>query len=505
MLSKQDVFNVFEFAELIKNNPSMWQGGVYTPDMLHQILVQTNNNPVAPTAQKLGTALNNPNASEADLTAYSEWFNTNSMIYKKSNNYLSNLLSFDLRVPECVNATGSDYRKTEYKEDLNKVYDFLDKLNPKREFKKIVSNMLRQGIVFSVFRNDSDAGYAIQQLPSAYCKTTGYIDKTLLFDFNMNYFLNPGTSIDLFPESMKDYYNEVFKNEGQDSYRPGNNLGNRSGSFALWHQTDVELGYWAFKFDNSIFANIPYLSPAMSDTQNLGTLRALQMNKNIASARAILVGEIGFLKAGSGDKADQYNVTPNALATFLKLLKNGLDEVWGAGGLPLTEIDKYQFEDKNPTMYIDQMKSLAGQTVAMSRAIFSVDKMSQMEAEIALYTDANLMKSLYVQFEDFLCFYANQITSKYKFKFHFEGIEYPLDRENRFDMAKQAAEVGIVLPTLFQTAMGLEPQEFERELARAKETGFSEKLTQLLSIHTQSKENGRPRAKRTVQGRDYDE
>lgn len=510
VLTEQEVFDVLKFAQALNVNPSMWQGGVYTPDLLHQTLLQINNNPTAPNAQRLNCALSNPNNNEAELTSYSEWFNTNNMLYKKAGNYLSNMLSFDLRIPECTNASAKDYKTKEYKEDLARVYKFLDKLNPKREFKKIAKNMLRQGIVFSVLRDDSDVGYAIQQLPSAYCKTTGYINSTLLFDFNMNYFLQPGTSLGLFPSSMTEYYNDIFKNKGLEDYIPSNRLGSRDGTFALWHQTDVEKGYWTFKFDNSIFANIPYLTPIMTDAQNMGILRALQMNKNIASARAILVGEIGFLKETSGgSKADQLNVTPNTLATFLKLVKDGLDEIWGVGGLPLTEIDKYQYEDKNTEMYSDQMKNLAGQSVSLSRVIYCSDKMSQIEAELSLYTDANLMKSLYTQFEDFLNFYVNQKTRKYKFKFHFEGIEYPLDRQNRFDMAMSAAEVGIVLPTLFQSAIGLEPQEFAREMERAKATGFSDTLTQLLSIHTQSgsdEKGGRPRQKRTAIGRgDYDE
>ena len=152
VLTEQEVFDVLKFAQTLNANPSMWQGGVYTPDLLHQTLLQINNNPTAPNAQRLNCALSNPNNNEAELTSYSEWFNTNNMLYKKAGNYLSNMLSFDLRIPECTNASAKDYKTKEYKEDLARVYKFLDKLNPKREFKKIAKNMLRQGIVFSVLR-----------------------------------------------------------------------------------------------------------------------------------------------------------------------------------------------------------------------------------------------------------------------------------------------------------------------------------------------------------------
>lgn len=508
LMSEQEAFQTLEFAQMMFNKSPIYQGGVYTPDLLNSTLKQINVNTLEPTEYNLKKALGNPNENEDNLVAYSEWYSVNNMMYKRTSEYLANMLSFDLRV-ECTNAKGKDYRSKEYKEDLDRIYKFIDRLNPKREFKKIVKNMLRQETVFTVFRDDTSSGYAIQQLPGKYCQITGHTNNTMLFDFDMGYFLNPSTSLDLYPNIFKEYYYDAFTDKNLGDYIPSNPLNRRDGSFVFWHQTSPLEGFYVFKFSPEIFTKIPYLAPLMPDVQNTGVVRKLQMNKNLASARALILGEIGFLdETKSGQKADQFNITPTTLATFLQLVKSALEDVWNIGGVPLKEIEKYQYDDANKEMYQNQLKTTSGQSVSMSRVIYSDDKMSQIEAEITLNTDANLMKSLYVQFEDFLNLYANMKTRKYNFKFHFEGIEYPMDREQRLERAMKMAEVGVVVPQLFSAALGLEPQEFDRTMEQAKETGFSDKLVQMISIHTQSgtKDSGRPRKSRTVKGRgDYDE
>lgn len=508
LMSEKEAFETLEFAKQMLGRSPLYGLGVFTPDIVNQALKQINVNTLEPTENNLKRALGRPNENEDNLVGYSEWYNVNNMMYKRTSDYLANMLSFDLKI-SCTNAKGKDYRSKEYKEDLDRIYKFLDKLNYKREFRKIVKNMLRQETIFTSFRDDSGNEYAIQQLPSQYCKITGHTAKTMLFDYDMYFFLKPGVDIDNFAPIFKEYYLDVFDNDGIDKYIPSNPLNMRDGEFAMWHQTSPLDGFYVFKFSPEIFTKIPYLAPMMSDVQNAGILRKLQMNKNLASARSLILGEIGFLdETKSGQKADQFNISPTTLATFLQLVKSSLEEVWSVGGVPLKEVEHYQYEDKNPNMYSDQLKTNAGQSVSMSRAIYSDDKMSQIEAEIALNTDANLMKFLYQQFEDFLNLYANMKTRKYNFSFSFEGIEYPMDREQRLDRAMKMAEVGVVVPQLFSCALGLKPQEFDRMMEQAKETGFSDKLTQMISIHTQSgaNEGGRPRKSRTVKGRgDYDE
>ncbi|MEG2295906.1 MAG: hypothetical protein RSB96_04095, partial [Oscillospiraceae bacterium] len=481
--------------------------GYFTPDMVNSVLKQINVNPTEPTESALNRALGQPNDNEDKLVAYSEWYNINNMMYKRTNSYLGNMLAFDLTL-HCYNAHGSDYKSAEFKEELNRVYRILDKLHYKREFKKIVNNMLRQETVFTSFRDDSSDDYALQQLPSEFCKITGHTGKTLLFDYDMYYFLKPSVDINLYSPVFKKYFQEVFNDPDNNNYIPSNPLNARNGEFVMWHQTSPDDNFWAWKFSPEIFTKIPYLAPMMKDSLQSSIVRQLQINKNLATAGALIMGEIGFLDPKSGAKADQLNLSPISLSTFMNLVKDGLDDVWKLGGLPLENLKKFQFEDKNPNMYENYLKTLSGQSVSMSRAIYTNDKMSYEEATTALQTDGNLMQALYAQFEDFLEFYINKKTRKYKFQFKFTGLNYDSDREARLQRLLDVADRGIILGGSIGATLGLTPQEFSRELEEYQNNGFSDKLTSLLSIHTASGESkGRPIKKRGIKGdsRDYDE
>lgn len=509
-LSESDVFDVMKFAQHITTN--QWKGlGVYTPDLLNATLKQLNMNPDAPSASDLYSALNDPNQYEDELVTYSEWFNNNDMMYKRANGYLANMLSFDLSIYcENLNMTAKDYKSKEYKEDLNRVYKWLNRFNYKREFRNIVNNMLRQETVYTSLREEGHS-YALQQLPSDYCKMTGYIPETKLFDFDCYYFFTPGVDIDNFAPVFKEYCYEVTHTPDNDGeYIPSNPTSSRNGSWVLWHQTSPKDGFWVWKFAPELYTKIPYLAPMMKDSINTDLLRKMQTNKDIAGARAIILGEIGFLeKTKSGQVPDQLKLSPEALSMFMTLVKQGLEDVWKIGGLPEENLKKMQFQDYNADMYRNHLTTSSAEAIAMGRALFATDKLSQSEVEVAFNSDANLMKSLYVQFEDFLRYFINKKTKKYKFGFRFEGVEYPSDRSDRLDRAVELADRGIVLPQLFQSALGLSPIEFNAMMDEAKYTEFSEKLTQLMSIHTvgagQGK-RGRP-IQRRVKGvsRDYDD
>ena len=121
---------------------------------------------------------------------------------------------------------------------------------------------------------------------------------------------------------------------------------------------------------------------------------------------------------------------------------------------------------------------------------------------------------LEISFNDFLYFYANQKTRKYRFNFTFEGIEYPSDRDARLDRAMQLADKGIVLKQEIGAALGCTPQEFDRMLDETANSGFTDGLINLVSIYTQSSggtdggnKRGRPRKRGSLRtdSRDYDD
>lgn len=312
----------------------------------------------------------------------------------------------------------------------------------------------------------------------------------------MNYFLNPGVSLDGFDPVFKTYFNKVFGEHKMD-YNPTAPMKGHNGTFAMWTQTSPESGAWAFKFDSSNFNDTPYLAPLIKETLKNYRVEKLQYNKDIASAFGILAGTIPlFDNAKSGTKANQFAIDPSTLGKFMGKVKQGLGDEISAVAMPTNDTKFYQFEDKNPDMLDRQIQTATSTGVGASRVLYSSDKMSNLELQYAVENDYQTMRALYSQFNNFMNFFANKLTKKFHFKFVFDGCSYSFMQDRKFDHLMRLADKGLVLnSSAYASAMGMSPQDFERSLDEAHNSEFTEKLTMLLNANTMKNSGvgGRPR------------
>ena len=238
----------------------------------------------------------------------------------------------------------------------------------------------------------------------------------------------------------------------------------------------------------------PYLKNALTNDQ----IEQMQYDKDIAEAYAILAGEIEtYDTAKSGTQSDQTVFKPSTLGGFMAKAKAGLDTTTKLAAMPLKNLKWYQFEDKNPDMYENQLSTSAAVGTGMSRVIYSTERMSNAELEASLNETYQTMKPLYYQFSNFMDFFANKLTKKYKFKFLFDGATYRQEREARFEKLSKLADKGIVLnPSAWASVIGMNPALFEKSLEESKASGWVDNLQLLLNSNTtsQSSEVGRPKA-----------
>lgn len=223
----------------------------------------------------------------------------------------------------------------------------------------------------------------------------------------------------------------------------------------------------------------------------------LQYNKDIAGAYAILAGEIRLIeKQNVGDVKDQFAISPKKMGEFMRQVKNGLPNEFRAAAMPTENTKMHQFQDHNTNAYSNQVKTTAGMGASASRLIYADDRMSNAEIENAILTDYNMLKPIYSQFSNFLEFFVNQQTKKYKFKFEFTGSNYWFERQKRIDTLFKYADKGLVLGSgVFASAIGMKPQDFERSLLEGhSDPNFLSSLSLLLNANTMKDGNtgGRP-------------
>ena len=497
-ISRSDVQDVIDFSSGL-----MAMDGFYSPFLSNQLLTNLNNNPRLPSAESVKKALNDYKNSGEDLQGFVEFASSFDMIFKRTLYSYENALSFDLQIT-CKNAyTESDYQSDEYKKDRQTVDNFLTNFDYKKEFYNVLLNVLKRDTYFTWFRktktgNRGKMKFALQIMPQDYCMLTGYFEKGLLWSMNQLYWTLPGVDLDSYDPSLKRTYQRALEN-AELNYKPSAPLNERNGSYALWADVSPLDGAWCFKWATDNFANNPFLSPYVANILRSDEIGELQYNKDLIAASGILAGEIQLYdQARSGQKANQFSIDPKTLGTFMSLVKKGLQSTIKAVAVPLENIKFFQFEDKNPNSYTNELTTTAGIGTGISRVIYSSDKMSNAELEAALNEVYQTMKPMYAQFNNFLDFYVNQMTSKYKFKFEFVGSNYQFERDARFDKMMKMADKGLVLnSSAWASAVGMNPVTFDRMLAESKYTGWIDKYSQmLLNANTSSykdNEGGRER------------
>lgn len=470
----QDVWTAVEFARFVNGFNSY-----VTPDSVNARMKQVNLNPIAATEALLSAAMSDPKNNEENLQAFSQSFELLSMVYKRLISYSANMLSFDITYTS--NAKAEDYKLPKYKKDLDIVETFLDKFEYRQEFRSAVRGMLRNDAFFGAFF-DLGNKYILQELPSQYCKITGRWEGGLLFSFNFDWFRQPGVDINTYPDWFKKKYVELDKAIGsyykQTNYKPSLPLAKRGNSrYMSWVDVPPEIGA-CFKFSPELASRLPYFTPLFNDLILQPTMRALQENINMAEASKMLVGEVPLLnRDAKATVKDSISISPELLAKFMALIKSAISDSVKIAAAPLQNFKTVDFEG-NSTMYDSYLRTTLALSGVNTNLIFSSNvKPNVIETQLSLNVDEQMMCALYEQFEEYLGYQVNLRTKNFKFSFVFEGTDFSVNRDARFDKAMTLFEKGIVLPQKIAASLRMKPSELRRHMEEAKAMGFMDMLT----------------------------
>lgn len=490
--TEEQIYDFLKFAGSLYN-------GVYTPDLVHQRMQQITMNQIpVSTVEKVTEALSDPQNNEQVLIGYSEYMELISMLYKRILLYFSGLMAFNFEYTAINVKNEKEYKSQKYKDDLRIVEEFFDKFDHKNEFRIAIKQMLRQEVFYAIFRDDG-IKFNLQELPQSYCKITGRWDYGLVYDFNMNFFLQAGADLNMFPPVFKKLFKKTFENP-DIHYRPSLPMDRRGDNWAYWIQTSPKDGFVALKFSPEIATVVPFLAPLLGDVVLQPIVRALQTNSYIQEATKILFGQVEFIKDASSKVKDALTLNPETLGKFLQLMKSGLPDAIKVAAAPLANTAAVEFKG-NEKMYDSYLKSTSSISGINSRLIYSFDRQNVLETKLSMDIDQNILRPAYNQMANLLSYWINQRTKKYKFQIVLSGFNTSLDREERLETSLKMADSGMVLDQKFANALDMSIFHFRRQLAETKANGFVERLTPILKSNQMSKEKskdsggGRPEKK----------
>ena len=185
------------------------------------------------------------------------------------------------------------------------------------------------------------------------------------------------------------------------------------------------------------------------------------------------------------------------MGQFLGLLRQGLDEAVKLGGVPFDDLKVLDFDAGDKSIYRDYTQTTIATSGTNSRLLFGTDKPNSIESQMSADVDEFLTLHVYPQFENFLNFFANRVTKKFKFAFKFEGTEFSRNRTERFEKQMTLMEKGIVMPQKLAASLGMGIKEFEMQMAMGVADDWVGKLTPIINASQMSgkEEVGAPKKK----------
>lgn len=497
-LTEEELNAVLEFSSALYNSGV----GFFNPFTAYDLQIGSNGKSIRPTANDLDKALENYPYDYKKLSEYSSFFQTFDQVYSKTIRYLMSLLSFDVGY-QCVNIKDpKDYKSTAYKEDLRRVWKFLDKFNCKNEFSKVLKMMLVRDTCYCWFRDSHaiddpidinqdtikrDEQFGLQIMPQDWCQASGYFNNSnILYDMDMSYFLNPGVDINLYSPAVKEMFKKAYNENNENDYKPSAQFNFRNGKYCNYVQCNPKTGAWCFKMDMTSLAPKPPLISMLRTCMRNSEVEDLQRQKDIVSAYMLIAGEIPLLANDkSGNKANQFAIKPETMGQFMSLVSSGLNKAIKPLALPLSDLISAQYKDENPDLQTKQLGTSAASGVSASTLVYTTEKMAQFEMQQAVESDFAFVSQVYEQFASFLNFFVNRKLKKYRFDFSLSGMERTYWKEQKATQLRNLSDRGLTLPPQYWAgACSIPVQNFCRALEEASNGDMQDNLTLLLNANT---------------------
>jgi len=365
----KDVENVWKklFNKKDVNLFSILQGynNVLTNDpyLLNQRVKQLKTLPNFLDRDTIEKALVNPENNEFELrTATRSMLYLTYPLYRMMMLYEGILTYKDYFLPTYVDKEEMD--KPRFKSDVKFVDMWRKKLNAKKQFRRIVAEVLAEGKKAYYLRQSYDSSKGnenvdyvhFQDLPSDWYKIIKHSTESYaVVAFDFTYFWQAGTSLDMFPPIFKQYYEELESiTDNRDGKKYINPLKNNNKGLLEYSSEKNAWSYWrelpsdqcfVFSFTESDDLQISPFAALLLQAQDLSSYSLLQQQLLAVPLYSIILGEIPLSKENqSGAHIDDYALSPMSVDLFENKVNSNMPPGITYNMVPTTDNELYHFE-----------------------------------------------------------------------------------------------------------------------------------------------------------------
>jgi hypothetical protein len=420
-------------------------------------------------------------ANQKQLRRISKFLYNASPQYNMLVNYLSSILTLDFLIKP-VSQNPKKIKKKEYENKYYQFVSFVEKMNIRHEFSKILESVYRDGIYCGYVHQDN-SDFFFQQLDPDYCKIT-YFERGMYFiSFNLVYFYTYPERLAMFPQEFRDAYKDN-----------SSNIKNKRSTY--WYPLKSE-NVICIKTDESNWYFLPPNVSSFESALNINDFKQLDKSEAEMGNYKLLFQKIP-INEKSGTE-NEFLITPDFAQTFHENIQSNVPMQVGVITSPMEVKDISFDKDSVDRNKVAEATSQYWSDTGVSQLLFSSnDKTTSASLAKAIMVDeAKSFKILY-QVERWLNIYLSRFFGDKMFKVEMPKISI-FNRDEFMARAKEASSLGFPEKRLINAAMGNDPSAMFMDAFLENEIlDLPNKFIPLSSSYTASgsaSDGGRPQNK----------
>jgi hypothetical protein len=409
------------------------------------------------------TFLEQPSRYSKQLRDISIFLYNKSPQYKRLVNYFSKMATFAY----IVEPYKIDFDKPNLKalgNQFKKLSEFLDTINMKHEFMKIMSVAFREDVFFGYEHYDKDA-YFIQQLNPDFCQISSIEDGCYNFAFDFSYFNAYPEKLDTFPSEFKSKYNAFSKD-----------------SSLRWQELDSTQTI-CIKINEDLSYPIPPFAGVFESLFDIEDFKALRKEKTKLQNYKILIQKLPM--RDDSDANNDFMIDYPTMEAFHMQASSAVPDQVAVITSPMEfkdiNFDKSMADDDNVARAERDYWSGAG----VSQLLFNTDKSSSIGLSMSIQTDEAIVFAVLRQIERWV---NRRIKFLGNFNFRVNILDITIfNQQEKFDQAIQSFQYGIPVKSMIGAIMGMSPTTMvNMSILENDILGLNERFIPPATAHTQS-------------------